>query len=472
MDIIKREGKRQRAQRKLISTAMAVSSKEWDKIKNSHSDEPSIVHRDAISGAPEHIRSHLSNPTTYKTIPSNMGASKKMIHQIGDDTIMVKPYNPKIQSHSRTWIKNPIQGWSTMTSKALYDAAGIGDHSEEVYADMHNDVPITLHRFSKGFTPIGHYNGPNKTPNPLHVKQVALLDYLTGNVDRNEGNLLLSEEADTNTGFHPIKAIDHEGSFQYHAPINKVLNAQNRLNYTKSPVGSESPADYLKGPALSIAQRFGFMTNDEALANWWNDVKKNVKTTFDAQLAHITSKRIKEHVAANFDKRFDILDQWSNDYIQNNENKKELFDFDENPFSAELIQQKRAPPETFEMIRSRLPAEPYAAIMEIIRFVQSKRRSRNLLSKLEVVWKNLLSQLVPEEFIKLYEYAKQKNIYLGQQPLVFEMLMFLYEGNNLPLITDFLHALGDKGKILPFWEEQLSNKLEAQNETTHQKPDI
>ncbi|NDD55180.1 hypothetical protein EBZ39_15175, partial [bacterium] len=182
-----------------------------------HLNEHPEEHRDWVSGYRNEI---LGSPKSYKKLKKAQdGITKKVIltqnTPAGDtEKFMVKPYHERVIKRTQGWQKFPIQGWAEMTNQALYHAGDIGHLHQKVHVSEHNMV---VH-LEKGFQPVQNKRAELESlqlsrhfshKTQQDALKIGLMDFLTNNLDRHGGNLMVSDNNED------LKAIDHSRSFQY-----------------------------------------------------------------------------------------------------------------------------------------------------------------------------------------------------------------------------------------------------------------
>jgi hypothetical protein len=154
------------------------------------------------------------------------------------------------------------------------------------------------------------------------------MDYLTNNVDRHAGNIMLSKDKfpvhrddksnGQKEGFPRPLLIDHERNFQYNRGI------RNKFGKNDPTKNKDAISDYLWNSSLGlIASKFEpYEMHEHAddLADWWNNNSKKIEETFDKNLAHIKDEGLKNHIASNFKQRMKSVHD-----VFNNENYYEMF---------------------------------------------------------------------------------------------------------------------------------------------------
>ena len=157
-----------------------VKEKDWNRVagKNDADAHLTVDHKPHLEKFPVHpeYSKMLNSDKSYKghKLEEN-GISAKMVHEINgyhdesgdwvstpqtEGLFMSKPYHKKIESATKSWVKNPILGWATMATKGLFNAGGIGDLAEDVTAHEHEGVPLTVHKFAHDHQMISKKHSP------------------------------------------------------------------------------------------------------------------------------------------------------------------------------------------------------------------------------------------------------------------------------------------------------------------------
>lgn len=314
------------------------------------------AHPPSYSDTVDHYKNEVLNgPKLYKKSSKKLGPgiSRKVSFktkegpQIGDSdtTYMVKPYHENVVKRVSSWQKFPIQGWAEMANQALYHAGGIGHLHQKVHVAEHNMGPGKEHepalvvKISKGFKPQADaytmvpdenqmswatpdtqtmkrkYIQPSEKAKE-DVRKIGLMDFLTNNMDRHGGNLMLSNDGDN------VLAIDHSRSFQYvNTPQYKWDKAR---DLKQIPQMSDKFSPYIgAGTSIGHVDRYDrqglreqtYDTDMRRLQNyaptfeWWGQNGKKIRDTMNEQLQHIKDPEIRKHIARNFNARADWLDE-------------------------------------------------------------------------------------------------------------------------------------------------------------------
>jgi hypothetical protein len=222
----------------------------------------------------------LSDSSKISKLKGVSDTAAKMVHDIKLDD------NKKKRIMSKSYYSGASQiapGWSTITTKSLYNAAGIGALCEEVYAHDHQGIPTTVHVFADNKKEI-------EKKEEIHpesykdLQKIIAMDFLTDNQDRHVGNLLIDS-----SGKNPL-AIDHEMSFGYSSP--------NALHEYKTGI--------LNSPKLPFEDMNDF-------GHWWKENSNKIKKDFERNLIAVKDQDLRVRLRHNFTARAECLDKISND---------------------------------------------------------------------------------------------------------------------------------------------------------------
>jgi hypothetical protein len=161
----------------------------------------------------------------------------------------------------------------------------------------------------------------------FQARQIALFDLLTGNLDRHSDNLLFDPENDR------LLAIDHSRSFQYKATdktgVPRNVDVDDSLsNYLKASgirtfdggvgtrrVGHNPPGtpqyDQVSADNEYHDREQAYMDEWQPVFSWWDGVKDSVREAFQKQLGAIKDSSVREHLARNFDARWEQLNEYA-----------------------------------------------------------------------------------------------------------------------------------------------------------------
>jgi 8-oxo-dGTP pyrophosphatase MutT (NUDIX family) len=332
-------------------------------------------YRDNVLGSPKVFKKKkgkvggVSKKTVYQVKPEpQMYHEGKVIGKRDESSYLVKPYNEKIVKRLKKWQRHPHQGWSEMTSQALFHAAGVGHLHQQVHVSEHEmedpktgekrKEPALVVHLAKGFKPAADAfdiednletlpperqgnpvlgggthvkNGTRKVDyksnNPDDIRKVAIMDFLANNLDRHSGNLMLHKDG-------RVLAVDHSRSFQY-TNTHKSKWGRTRREIDKW-ARSNTPCydkfwDYVKDSALSqyepekpkfgnpnYNQQMKLMEAYEPLVEqWWPKHRDNIVKTMTDRLSQIKDPKIVAHIKRNFLERVKWFDDRARDGLSN-----------------------------------------------------------------------------------------------------------------------------------------------------------
>lgn len=387
----------------------SIGKGDWDKMmKRSVPSSASIVDHQfhtVNSEKNKTLTDVINHPKTIKPRKKDAteGISQKLVfdHPAGEHSpVMIKPYHKKLES--RGHVSLPITGWATMATKALFNAGGIGHMAEDVTSHEHEGTPLTVHRMSPGFQNIGDkFDWYGKKPkghanvNPLHVQQVALMDYLANNSDRHTGNLMINDKETNDEGYNPILAIDHERNFQYNMQPNMARRSE------KPPSLGDHPSQYIdkdSSPGTYAAARMSYGHHDpHELSEWWKESGPKIREEMNRQMVGVKDPGVRKHIETNFNDRANLLDKWS-------QNPTELF----KPYDPESSPEDQFPKlymnkfprkykEESAKVMQQLPEDPVEAANQILSSsVEMPYKAKNK-AILDEVMQDLAEKMSPEQ---------------------------------------------------------------------------
>lgn len=321
------------------------------------SGEATVDHTGHLSNIPDAVRPSVdlyesgikADPKSSKISAKDFGGgiSRKSVFKVGgsrtkpsktipsiapqDEKFMLKPYHEKIDRRLRGWAQAHMQGWAEMANQALYHAGGIGDLHQKVFVAEHEmedgkKVPFLAVHVGKGFSTIRNLSYINNyITDKIHtnpktqddIKKIALMDFLTNNLDRHGENLLVNKQ----TG--ELLAIDHSRSFQYindrkdksskkNIPINDSLGTY--IGKGRCPFTGYSVHKTL----YHHPNKFDFADSFKpTIEEWWKNNSGNIRKEMDNQLKHIKDRKLRNHIKVNFEARADQLDDFAKHGIDN-----------------------------------------------------------------------------------------------------------------------------------------------------------
>jgi len=407
----------------------AVKKGDWARIERSHRGEHSdtVDHSYHLDNHPSYdsYKNFLNNPEeqpAFKDVTN--GISAKMTHQAPNafgqpELVMGKPYHKNPESATKSWIKDPILGWATITTRGIYSKAGIDHLCEDVGTHQHKGIPLTVHRFEPGVTNISDNissirNGSKKV-NPMHWKQIGVMDFLMNNLDRHNQNLMIQDNPDEN-GTHGLFAIDHERNFQYHKnPSDMWWGGRDN-----AVVGDAKPSHFINTRANEyIRDQFKDWDKndhtpfDNKLAEWWIDKRHKIKAELESHLSAIKDEHVRKHIRDNFHHRWDTMNDWAEDAHRFGAENLES-PHDPNFYgSAKLIPSGRPRNPRIDSIINRLPMDrPADAIHSLINNVRQRKtftpRQQELVSQ---AIDTIISKMDTDDVIRLINRTNHDPLY-------------------------------------------------------------
>lgn len=309
-------------------------------------------HTDLVQAYRTHV---LNSPQKVKrvAVKKNAGAegiTRKHLYEIpetvqshGGQKFMVKPYHERIIGRVKNWQKHPHQGWAEMAHQGLYHAAGIGDLHQKVHTSEHNmgnDLPnepalvVAMEKEHRPVFELGY--GAYKAVSPKvkeDTRKIALMDFLTNNLDRHGANLLLGDFQKDKSGpfdvdkANAVKAIDHSRSFQYSTghtykwekPSKQPREMDDNFgDYVRhSAIGEVAPLlDDRNHPRL-YDREMQSLRDYAPTFDWWGEVSPKVREEMNKHLEQIKDPNVRDHIRRNFNARADWLDERSNFGLEN-----------------------------------------------------------------------------------------------------------------------------------------------------------
>jgi len=400
----------------------AVQPKDINRLKTkTNTSAPDLVDHapfEASDPASENYKAMLNDPKQFKGegIRQFGGISAKMVHKVGDETYMSKPYHKKIESATRSWCKHPVLGWASMATKHMFHAAGMGDNVEDVSVHTHQGVPMTVHKFDKGAKPLPPARRDELRDPGAQVQghKIAILDYLSNNLDRHHGNILYNPEE------NKLLAIDHERSFQYEKPIS---------NFTYPFGGNEIPRSYLTGRALREFKTTFGDEHSEEIGEWWGDHKDAIKDSFYKNLEHIKDPYVKNHMKTNFDSRWDLLSDFAN--------HDPASIFHKSFFPEVKMHKERLPVINEQSIRAKLSEDPVKNIKSIDAYLGKKRGAKVARSMVQL-WKDQIDKMHPDQVAEYYKSKPRHHHDNNPGSATHALLTHLEETKNEPAIKKLM----------------------------------
>lgn len=280
------------------------------------------------------------------------GITKKVVYETPTGKVMVKPYHERIIQRTKSWMNHPHQGWAEMANQALYHAAGIGDLHQKVHVAEHDTPtgkePALVVHLAPGYLPAGERHQPALPEGQEAARKIGVMDFLTNNLDRHGGNLLVSHDGKR------VLTIDHSRSFQYMRPsVARDAKVKDftwgrrsaKLGLDTDPIGMytgglgmfrggmQNPsavAHVAPFPSFGGGQttadvhasvydaKMRHLENYAPIINeWWPQASPKVRAEMAKQLEQIKDPKVREHIQRNFDARADMLDGMARDNLEN-----------------------------------------------------------------------------------------------------------------------------------------------------------
>ena len=235
--------------------------------------------------AEEYKKTVLDSPDKYQAdfIHPYGGISTKAMVNTPKQNYLLKHYNEEQRGN----------GWNELTNQALFYAAGIGHLHQSVHIAHHDVGDGKLEPFVGIALSPGHKTGWEltledmdklKSEHSKDIQKIMLMDFVTGNEDRHDKNLMFNENT-----LQPL-AIDHAFAQEYRDPKRLGQFIQN----WKEIINEKDWPDTL---------------------NWWKAVSGRVRDEFERQLGAVKNPVLKDHYQTNFNTRADWLDKKSKEKI-------------------------------------------------------------------------------------------------------------------------------------------------------------
>lgn len=269
----------------------------------------------------------LSHPEPRKPLKGqgelHRGVSKKLIFSTPTAKFMVKPYHENVGRWRRQRAEIfPILGWSEMASQGLFHAAGLGHLHQKVHLIEHDmgtnkakEPALAIHvepGFKQAAAAPRHWMTPRSGE---ELRKLVMMDFLTNNMDRHGGNLLVNPEGH-------LLAIDNARLFQYTTNPYYFSRGLTLAALKKRQYLSDSFKHYHYGSAAQAMEPFrdpelntnherdlGAMERYKPIFEWWAGVSKPVREEMDKQLQAIKDPALRAHIRRNFEARADWLDE-------------------------------------------------------------------------------------------------------------------------------------------------------------------
>jgi 8-oxo-dGTP diphosphatase len=265
------------------------------------------AYKNHVLEAPEIVNARRND---YGGVTNKISFKLPETHQThGNERFLIKPYHEKWMYSGK---KVPLHGWAEMTGQALYHAGNIGHLHQSVHVaehDMggHEPEPAIVINMAKDMIPINDARRiyPHElAPEMGHsARQIALMDFLTHNTDRHDGNLMVDDH-ERSVPPSKLMAIDHGLSFQY-----------------KNRKMGDTLGRYAEGATSNIAPMSpdddSVKRNWAPVMSWWADHSDSIRKAFDKRLELIKKPEVKEYLRQNFWARARYLDRMAHQGLDN-----------------------------------------------------------------------------------------------------------------------------------------------------------
>ncbi len=457
----------------IIELNKALDNDDWERIRNNHAPEQANItdptYHSVNSQLPESYTKMIQSKTTVPGMQFK-GISTKMVHKKGNDTFMTKAYhdarNTKgpgydqdptdITQHTKVAREGtiprvlPLAGWGIMTTKNLYHAGKIPHLVEDVHAGevehapYVGKIPVTVHKFAKDYTTASHARDKIDV-DPLHARQIGLMDYLTGNNDRHIGNLLISDHNNPK-GYRSLIAIDHDRSFHY-------------------PSTEDSPIDTFGGSALSRYSNAWKEHDDHhenQLAGWWKDNHKKIYEEMNRNLAAVKDPGYRKYLRQNFDDRFEAITKWAKGYDSEGDNEGFFTEGTVPPMEGHRLHQ--ASPVDVASIMDKLPEDKVKGAELLIDHLYEKEGALEpkQISAIKQATLKLAQEMQPDEFTKFYsKMAPSDTTHFLKSDILMEMKNNPQRySEQLKKVIKVNAQLPKESRFLnPFWEKHIKDAL-------------
>lgn len=230
----------------------------------------------------------VSSPEIHKRDMEydDSGYEPKLIYHTPEETFMVKPYHNM----------KGTGGLAAKTMHRMFNDAGMGDKVEDLR--VHHimvggqNVPVTVHKFENNTLTADQVH-PSKVDG-LDINKINVLDFLHGNYDRHQANLLFRHHEGS---YQPV-AIDHGLGLDYtnkKFPDNPYI-----LNYHIVELGRD-PARQKK------------------LALWWKAHANNVRSGFIDEMNSLKHEPTRNNILKHFKDRHAKMTEWADKILSGQE---------------------------------------------------------------------------------------------------------------------------------------------------------
>src|ERR1039457_72088 len=289
------------------------------------------VHKELLNSHPAHLQPQVDKFEKYVNHPTNPVNPEKGDLDGIEQKALVKHADNKylLKAASTPW--NPLSGWAEMASQAMYHAGGLGHLHQHVHATNLNikegantrQQPAVAIHFRPGkWRTLGEVKRDGKpgeakdfiNNNEKDLAKTYVLDFLTGNMDRHDGNILVGPKGEP-------QMIDQAFAFRRD-------DWSNPEDQRFSEVDHRGVGDVPDGGAFN----FNIFANDHGLGmmankdthDWWLQHKKPIVEAFQKHIDMIPDKAERARRKAMFEYRINAVDN-KHPLLFRNENDREYY---------------------------------------------------------------------------------------------------------------------------------------------------
>ncbi len=281
------------------------------------------VHKELLNTHPAHLQPRVDQFEQYVNHPTNpVKADPEDFEGSIEQKSLVTHAGNKylLKAASTPW--NPLSGWGEMTSQAMYHAGGIGHLHQHVHATNLNIKKGNTTRqqpaYVVHFRP-GNWNTLNQlgrndykkdfiNKNERDLQKIYLMDFLTGNGDRHDGNIVVGPNGEP-------QAIDQAFAFRsdnWDTPEDQERHKHEYKGKGEAPKNEPFKFSILDEPfsvnTFAKDHCLGLMANEDTY-NWWQRNKKPIVEAFQKHLDMIPDKKERANRKGMFDYRVNAIDR-------------------------------------------------------------------------------------------------------------------------------------------------------------------
>jgi hypothetical protein len=273
------------------------------------------VHSELIGQHPKKIQpnvnrfeKHINDPN--KTVKPDRedsgigGIERKVLVSHGTQKYLIK-------GASTQW--NPLSGWGELTSQAMYHAGGIGhlhQHSHATHVNIkegdnvRKQPAVAIHfqpgkwRTLSAVKEKGDRDFYNKHDGDL--RKIYLMDFLTGNGDRHDENILVGPEGQP-------QAIDHGFAFRRDNWDTPKDQEEDPFSGNIAGAGEAPNGKPFNFKIFSNDHGFGLNGKPDTY-DWWQQNKEPIVKSFYKHLDMIPDKKERDRRRGMFDYRVQAVD--------------------------------------------------------------------------------------------------------------------------------------------------------------------